>query len=540
MEDKPPPLDARGCQGSRWGERGSVEAELHSRRPRAGSPRGQGARLFDRFTDRAKKTLNLARQEAQRLKHEYLGTEHILLGLAAIEGGVAFEVLKQRGIDGRRIRAEIEKIVKPGSSMVDTMSQLPFTPRAKKVLELSMEEASRFGHNYIGTEHLLLGLIAEDQGVGAAVLHTLGVHLDDLRSNVLEFLDFGVEDDLPGVPNAGHATTSRSLAKAPFRDRQLLSCCIETEPRTDALVDRDAELELLASVLLRASDSSAMLVGPAGSGKSAILHAFARRAKSRTLPGGLCGARCVSVSWSGLLLGSIGPAAFAERFKKLWSAAQDAPDVVLVFDPLPMLARVPSDPRPEEIDALHAFLEVLCRGDVPCIATALPEAWTAFCRSDPALARRFTPVHVAPMSPAQSLAVLHTAKERFERHHRVLFAPAALELAVELSETAFPGRARPGRALDLLDQTAALGVTRADPPPPEEETLRAQIEQLQREKDQCVYKQDFPRAAAARDAAAEKLRELEARTRRRAEARRPIALDTADVRACAERLAPPG
>ncbi|MDP6930624.1 MAG: Clp protease N-terminal domain-containing protein, partial [Planctomycetota bacterium] len=331
--------------------------------------------MFDRFTDRAKKVMSYARQEAQKFNHEYIGTEHILLGLVQEGSGVAANVLKNMSIDLEKIRHEVEKIVKTGPSMV-TMGQLPFTPRAKKVLELSMEEASQLSHNYIGTEHLLLGLIKENEGIAAQVLMNLGVQLEDVRDEVLEFLgasDSAQEDEgeMAGIESG--ATQGKSKSKTPALDsfgRDLTE--LAREGKLDPVIGRENEIERVIQILSRRTKNNPVLLGEAGVGKTAIVEGLAQQIILNQVPETLRRKRLVVLDLAMMVAGTKYRGQFEERIKAVMTEVRRASDVILFIDELHTL--VGAGGAEGAIDASNVLKPALSRGEVQCIgATTLDE-----------------------------------------------------------------------------------------------------------------------------------------------------------------------
>ena len=459
--------------------------------------------MFDRFTDRAKKVMNLARQEAQRFNHEYLGTEHVLLGLVQEGSGVAANVLKNMGIDLNKIRTEVEKIVKTGPSMV-TMGQLPFTPRAKKVLELSMEEASNLGHNYIGTEHLLLGLIKENEGIAAQVLLNLGVKLEDVREEVLDFLgadtgddeddDSTISDDGPG--GGGPGGKSKTPALDSFgRDLTELA----REGKLDVVIGRENEIERVIQILSRRTKNNPVLLGEPGVGKTAIVEGLAQQIIENIVPEILRGKRIVVLDLALMVAGTKYRGQFEERIKAVMTEVRRVKDVVLFIDELHTL--VGAGGAEGAIDASNVLKPALSRGEIQCIGATTLDEYRKHIEKDGALERRFQAVNVEPPTPEQAIAILRGLRDRYEAHHRVSYTDAALDTAVELSTRYINNRFLPDKAIDVMDEAGARVRIKAMVPPPDLREISEQIEQLDREKEEAVASQDFEAAAQVRDQA---------------------------------------
>ncbi len=459
--------------------------------------------MFDRFTDRAKKVMNLARQEAQRFNHEYLGTEHILLGLVQEGSGVAANVLKNMAIDLNKIRTEVEKIVKTGPSMV-TMGQLPFTPRAKKVLELSMEEASNLGHNYIGTEHLLLGLIKENEGIAAQVLLNLGVKLEDVREEVLEFLgaDTSEDDDdespLEGAGGGGGSGGGKS--KTPALDafgRDLTD--LARQGKLDVVIGRNDEIERVVQILSRRTKNNPVLLGEPGVGKTAIVEGLGQRIIDNEVPELLRNKRIVVLDLALMVAGTKYRGQFEERIKAVMTEVRRVRDVILFIDELHTL--VGAGGAEGAIDASNVLKPALSRGEIQCIGATTLDEYRKHIEKDGALERRFQSVNVDPPSPTEAVAILKGLRDRYEAHHRVKFTDEALETAVELSTRYINNRFLPDKAIDVMDEAGARVRIRSMVPPPDLKEITAEIEQLDRNKDEAVTAQDFEKAAQIRDQA---------------------------------------
>jgi ATP-dependent Clp protease ATP-binding subunit ClpC len=470
--------------------------------------------MFDRFTDRAKKVMNLARQEAQRFNHEYLGTEHILLGLVQEGSGVAANVLKNMSIDLAKIRAEVEKIVKTGPSMV-TMGQLPFTPRAKKVLELSMEEASNLGHNYIGTEHLLLGLIKENEGIAAQVLMNLGVKLEDVREEVLEFLGADTQEDdeeetSQGEGGGGGQGSSQGgggggggsggKSKTPALDafgRDLTE--LARQGKLDAVIGRENEIERVVQILSRRTKNNPVLLGEPGVGKTAIVEGLAQRIIDGEVPELLRGKRMVVLDLALMVAGTKYRGQFEERIKAVMTEVRRVKDVILFIDELHTL--VGAGGAEGAIDASNVLKPALSRGEIQCIGATTLDEYRKHIEKDGALERRFQAVVVEPPSPTQAVEILKGLRDRYEAHHRVKYMDDALELAVELSTRYITNRFLPDKAIDVMDEAGARIRIKSMTPPPDLKALNDEIERLDRAKDEAVTAQDFEKAAQLRDQA---------------------------------------
>ena len=456
--------------------------------------------MFDRFTDRAKKVMNLARQEAQRFNHEYLGTEHVLLGLVQEGSGVAANVLKNMGVDLTRIRAEVEKLVKSGPSMV-TMGQLPFTPRAKKVLELSMEEAHNLGHNYIGTEHLLLGLIKENEGIAAKVLTNIGVKLEDVREEVLESLGADPtedEDDLEAEDSLGGEPGGKS--KTPALDsfgRDLTE--LARGNKLDAVIGREQEIERVIQILSRRRKNNPVLLGEPGVGKTSIVEGLAQSIVDNTVPEILRDKRMVVLDLAMMVAGTKYRGQFEERIKAVMTEVRRAGDVILFINELHTL--VGAGGAEGAIDASNVLKPALSRGEIQCIGATTLDEYRKFIEKDGALERRFQSVNVDPPTPEQTVAILKGLRERYSDHHRVEYTDDALEAATELSVRYINNRFLPDKAIDVIDEAGARVRIMNMVAPPNIQELTEQVEELDKAKEDAVKNQQFEEAAALRDKA---------------------------------------
>jgi len=462
--------------------------------------------MFDRFTDRARKVMNLAKQEAQRLNHEYIGTEHILLGLIQEGSGVAASVLKNLGIDMKKIRSEIEKIVKGSPTMV-TMGSLPFTPRAKKVLELSLEEASQLGHNYIGTEHLLLGLIKENEGIAARVLTNLGVKLEEVREEVLEFLGADVQQEQEEGPEpviGGGTPEAGSKSKTPALNafgRDLTSLAVDGT--LDPVIGRRNEIERVIQILSRRTKNNPVLLGEAGVGKTAIVEGLAQDIVKHRVPELLRDKRIVVLDLAMMVAGTKYRGQFEERIKAVMTEVRRAKNVILFIDELHTL--VGAGGAEGAIDASNVLKPALSRGEVQCIGATTLDEFRKYIEKDGALERRFQTIMVEPPSRDQAIEILRGLRERYERHHRVQITDGALELAVDAANRYINGRFLPDKAIDVIDEAGARVRLKALTHPPDLEDLEADIARLEKEKEESVAAQNFEKAAGLRDKA-EKLR----------------------------------
>ncbi|HMO15569.1 MAG TPA: ATP-dependent Clp protease ATP-binding subunit [Pirellulaceae bacterium] len=473
--------------------------------------------MYERFTERARKTMQLANQEAQRFNHEYIGTEHILLGLIKEGTGVAANVMKNLDIDLRKIRNEVEKLVQTGPEMI-TMGKLPQTPRAKKVIEYSMEEARNLNHNFVGTEHILLGLLREQEGVAAQVLMNLGLKLEEVREEVLNLLSTGMETadtergrDLPGDPdNPGAAKGSKS--KTPALDsfgRDLTE--LAKQNKLDPVIGREAEIERAIQVLCRRTKNNPVLLGEAGVGKTAIVEGFAQRVIRGEVPEILMDKRIVVLDLAMMVAGTKYRGQFEERIKAVMNEVRRAKNTILFIDELHTL--VGAGGAEGAIDAANVLKPALARGEIQCIGATTLDEYRKYIEKDSALARRFQEILVDPTTNEQTVEILKGLRARYEKHHRVQITDDAVEAAVDLSSRYITGRCLPDKAIDVIDEAGARVRLRSMTRPPDLQEIDTEIEQLNKDKEDAVANQDFEKAAALRDQA-DKLRKKKEQIKR--------------------------
>ncbi|MBT4011568.1 MAG: ATP-dependent Clp protease ATP-binding subunit, partial [Planctomycetaceae bacterium] len=464
--------------------------------------------MYERFTDRARKVMQLANQEAQRFNHEYIGTEHVLLGLVKEGSGVAANVLKNLDVDLRKIRLEVEKLVQSGPEMV-TMGKLPQTPRAKKVLEYSMEEARSLNHNYVGTEHILLGLLREQEGVAAQVLMNLGMKLEDVREEVLNLLGHGLESgeqdersrhDSGSTESSGKSSKSKTPALDSFgRDLTELA----KQGKLDPVIGRDPEIERSIQVLCRRTKNNPVLLGEAGVGKTAIIEGFAQRVIDGEVPDLLADKRIVVLDLAMMVAGTKYRGQFEERIKAVMNEVRRAKNTILFIDELHTL--VGAGGAEGAIDAANVLKPALARGEIQCIGATTLDEYRKYIEKDNALARRFQEIIVNPTNKEETVEILKGLRQRYEEHHRVKFTDEALETAVEFSERYIPARCLPDKAIDVIDEAGARIRLKTMTRPPNLKELDTEIEALNGEKEEAVANQDFEKAASLRDSA-DKLR----------------------------------
>ncbi|MBL8763509.1 MAG: ATP-dependent Clp protease ATP-binding subunit [Phycisphaerae bacterium] len=472
--------------------------------------------MFERFTDRARKVMALANQEAQRFNHEYIGTEHILLGLVKEGSGVGANVLKNLDVDLRKVRIEVEKLVKAGPEGV-AMAKLPQTPRAKKVIEYAIEEARNLNHNYVGTEHLLLGLLREHDGVAAQVLMNLGLKLEQVREEVLNLLGAGAESDDAGAAGAGagagagqaaagsaEAPGTGAGAKGKSRTPALDSFGrdlteLAREGALDPVIGRANEIERLVQVLCRRTKNNPVLLGEAGVGKTAIVEGMAQRIVAGDVPDILHDRRLVVLDLAMMVAGTKYRGQFEERIKAVMNEVRRAKNVILFIDELHTL--VGAGGAEGAIDASNVLKPALARGEIQCIGATTFDEYRKYIEKDAALARRFQSIPVDPPSNEQTVEILKGLREKYESHHRVRITDDALVAAVDLSGRYITGRVQPDKAIDAIDEAGARVRIKSMTKPPDLAELEADIERLSIDKDDAVKAADYERAAELRDRA---------------------------------------
>ena len=466
--------------------------------------------MYERFTDRARKVMQLANQEAQRFNHEYIGTEHVLLGLIKEGSGVAANVLKNLDIDLRKIRLEVEKLVQSGPDMV-TMGKLPQTPRAKKVIEYAMEEARNLNHNYVGTEHILLGLLREQEGVAAQVLMNLGLKLEDVREEVLSLLGHGMEgegSERGGMERGGGqeggersgGSQKSGKSKTPALDsfgRDLTE--LARQSKLDPVIGREREIERAIQILCRRTKNNPVLLGEAGVGKTAIVEGLAQRVIDSNVPEIMTEKRIVVLDLAMMVAGTKYRGQFEERIKAVMNEVRRAKNTILFIDELHTL--VGAGGAEGAIDASNVLKPALARGEIQCIGATTLDEYRKYIEKDSALARRFQEIIVEPSNKAETIEILKGLRDRYEAHHRVQITDDAVESAVELSSRYITGRCLPDKAIDVIDEAGARVRLKAMTKPPDLKEIDEEVEKLNKDKEEAVANQDFEKAASLRDSA---------------------------------------
>ncbi len=456
--------------------------------------------MFERFTEKAIKVIMLAQEEARRLGHNFVGTEQILLGLIGEGTGVAAKVLKSMGVNLKDARIEVEKIIGRGSGFVAV--EIPFTPRAKRVLELSLEEARQLGHNYIGTEHLLLGLIREGEGVAARVLENLGVDLSKVRTQVIRMLGETAEVGA-GAGASGGRTKTPTLDEFGVNLTQLA-----VDGKLDPVVGRQKEVERVIQILGRRTKNNPVLIGEPGVGKTAIAEGLAQRISNEDVPDILEDKRVVTLDVGLLVAGTKYRGEFEERLKKIMDEIRQAGNVILVIDEVHTL--IGAGAAEGAIDAANILKPALARGELQCIGATTLDEYRKHIERDAALERRFQPVMVGEPTVEETIEILHGLRERYEQHHKLKISDEALEAAAKLADRYISDRFLPDKAIDLVDEAGSRVRLLRYQRSPEEKVLDEKLRQVQKDKDDAVRNQNFDDAGRLRDEEMEVKEQLKA------------------------------
>ena len=445
--------------------------------------------MFNRFTERARKVILLAKEEAKRFNHDYIGTEHILLGLVREGEGVAAAVLASLGLSPDKIRFEVEKLVKPGPATI-VSGDIPFTPKAKKVIELAMEEARGLGHNYIGTEHLLLGLMRESEGVASQVLINMGLDLDKVRMEVMSLLG----SSIPGYGPTQKTKKGKTPALDAFgRDLTKLA----REGKLDPVIGRENEIERVIQILSRRTKNNPVLLGEAGVGKTAIVEGLAQKIIAGDIPETLKNKKMVILDLALMVAGTKYRGQFEERIKAIMEEIKHSTNVIVFIDELHTL--VGAGGAEGAIDASNILKPALSRGEIQCIGATTLDEYRKHIEKDAALERRFQTIMVEPSTAEETVEILKGLRDRYEAHHKVKFSDEALEAAAKLSDRYISGRFLPDKAIDLIDEAGSRARLSTMTAPTEIKEREEKIEKLREEKEDAVKSQDFEKAARYRD-----------------------------------------
>jgi len=445
--------------------------------------------MFERFTEKAIKVIMLAQEEARRLGHNFVGTEQILLGLIGEGTGVAAKVLKSLGVNLKDSRIEVEKIIGRGSGFVAV--EIPFTPRAKRVLELSLEEARQLGHNYIGTEHLLLGLIREGEGVAARVLENLNIDLTKVRTQVIRMLGETAE------VGTGGSTTKGNLKTATLDEFGTNLTKLASESKLDPVVGRHSEIDRVVQILGRRTKNNPVLIGEPGVGKTAIAEGLAQRIQTGDIPDILEDKRVLTLDIGLLVAGTKYRGEFEERLKKIMEEIKSAGNVILVIDEVHTL--IGAGAAEGAIDAANILKPALARGELQCIGATTLDEYRKHIERDAALERRFQPVMVGEPSIEDTIEILKGLRERYEQHHRLKITDEALEAAAHLGDRYISDRFLPDKAIDLIDEAGSRVRLINSKLPPEAKQIDRELRQVQKQKEESVRDQNFDQAGQLRE-----------------------------------------
>ncbi|WP_128896464.1 ATP-dependent protease ATP-binding subunit ClpC [Longirhabdus pacifica] len=443
--------------------------------------------MFGRFTERAQKVLALAQEEAVRLGHNNIGTEHILLGLIREGEGIAAKALIALGLNLEKIQSEVESLIGRGE---EEPKNIAYTPRAKKVIELSMDEARKIGHTYVGTEHILLGLIREGEGVAARVLNNLEVSLNKARQQVLQLLG-----NSETMSSSQHSSSNANTPTLDSLARDLTA--IAKENNLDPVIGRSKEIERVIQVLSRRTKNNPVLIGEPGVGKTAIAEGLAQSIVDNEIPETLRDKRVMTLDMGSVVAGTKYRGEFEDRLKKIMDEIRQAGNIILFIDELHTL--IGAGGAEGAIDASNILKPSLARGELQCIGATTLDEYRKYIEKDAALERRFQPINVDQPSSEEAIQILYGLRDRYEAHHRVKITDEAIEQAVKLSDRYIPDRFLPDKAIDLIDEAASKVRLRSYTVPPSLKEMESNLEQIRQEKDAAVQSQEFEKAASFRD-----------------------------------------
>ena len=460
-----------------------------------------------RFTENAQKIILIAQEEAKRLNHDYVGTEHILLGLAAIDGTVSNKILTGLGVTFRKVRLEIEKIVGIGDTIM-LLGEIPFTPRAKKVLEFSVEESQLLGTQHIGTEHILLGLIREEEGMACKILENLGLNLTHVRDSILNYIGDAEPGDLTedlSADNPEETTreTSRSAqtkkkSKTPTLDEYTRDLtALAKNNALDPVIGRDEEIERLVQILARRTKNNPVLLGEPGVGKTAIVEGLAQKIARGEISDVLNGKRLLALDLASVVAGTKYRGEFEQRLKNIIDEIAAAKDAIIFIDELHTI--IGAGAAEGSIDASNMLKPALARGEVQCIGATTFDEYRKYIETDTALERRFQPITVDPPDVEQTITILKGIRAKYEQHHKVKYADDALRAAAAIADRYITDRAMPDKAIDLFDEAGARARLKNAVLPPEIKEKQKEYNQAVEEKDQALANKEFEKAAAAKD-----------------------------------------
>ncbi|MDX9974895.1 MAG: ATP-dependent Clp protease ATP-binding subunit, partial [FCB group bacterium] len=459
--------------------------------------------MWERFTERAKHVVSAAREEATRLGSEYVRTEHILLGLCREPDGIAARALENLGVDIEALAMEIEQQVQRGNAVVSG-EEIAFTPRAKKVLELAVEEARRFNHSYIGTEHILLGLVKEGEGIAAKVLQDMKIDLDRIQAEVIRLLG----DQGKTSPQASSSKKSQTPALDTFgRDLTVLA----VEGKLDPVIGREGEIERVVQILSRRTKNNPVLIGEAGVGKTAIVEGLAQRIIAGDVPDLLLGKRVLTLDLAGVVAGTKYRGQFEERLKSVMKEIRRADNIILFIDELHTI--VGAGAAEGAVDAANMLKPALARGELQCIGATTLDEYRKHIEKDAALARRFQTIMVEAPSVEQTIEIIKGLRDKYEAHHRVKFSEEAIIAAAKLSNQYITDRYLPDKAVDVIDEAGSRARLQITTRPSELKEIEQEIELVTQEKEAAIRRQEYEKAASLRDKERQLIQKLEERKR---------------------------
>jgi ATP-dependent Clp protease ATP-binding subunit ClpC len=484
--------------------------------------------MFDKFTDRARKIIALAQKEAERFHHDYIGTEHLLLGLVKEGSGVAVTALNNLNVDVDKVRREVEKLVVVNDKEAPT-APLPFTPQAKRVLELASEEARALGHPYIGTEHILLGLLSENDSVAAQVLINLDLKLEDVRNEILDLLGASDVSNMPGE-KAADKPGEKSRTDGGKKSEESATPALDAFGRDltaaadagelDPVIGRAREIERLWQILCRRTKNNPVLLGEPGVGKTAIVEGLAQSIVKHEVPDLLANKRIISLDLASMVAGTKYRGQFEERIKAVMKEVRTAKNIILFIDELHTL--VGAGGAEGAIDASNVLKPALSRGEIQCIGATTLDEYRKYIEKDGALERRFQSIIVDPPSIEDAIKILQGLRDKYEAHHRVKITDEALSAAVKLSDRYISGRFLPDKAIDVIDEAGAKLRLKATSRAPAYKEIEGEIKELEKQKSEAVLNQDYEKAAEFRDRAEKKKKELSDLKRRHSEAAKEL------------------